>query len=210
MVPYPIYEQETGKLLGITQKVGQIVILGDPDDNGFGGDNKPLWSCYQRNKMKNPFSCTLLSFKKYPIKSNFNNTEERSEVFCYMPQLCGRKEEANKSNKSNSNKQPYVPFVNINKETFGSNFVPTDLVSEDNDKRLLSRNCIKRVIRLMIKNKKQIINYLDSVIKHLPDNRDFTVFGQKKYNDHSSSRFVLTFLKFFYTVAENLLIYLHL
>ena len=62
----------------------------------------------------------------------------------------------------------------------------------------------------MIKNKRQIINYLDNVIKHLPDDRDFTVFGQKKYNDYSSSRFVLIFLKFFYTVAENLLIYLHL
>ena len=44
MVPYPMYEQETGKLLGITEEVGQVVVLGDPDniffDNGFGGDEK--------------------------------------------------------------------------------------------------------------------------------------------------------------------------
>ena len=35
MVPYPVYEQETGKLLGITEEVGQVVILGDPDDAFF-------------------------------------------------------------------------------------------------------------------------------------------------------------------------------
>ena len=44
MVPYPMYEQETGKLLGITEEVGQVVVLGDPDNtffnNGFGGDEK--------------------------------------------------------------------------------------------------------------------------------------------------------------------------
>ena len=48
MVPYPMYEQETGILLGITEEVGQVVILGDPDDaffdNWFGGDEKPPWS----------------------------------------------------------------------------------------------------------------------------------------------------------------------
>ena len=35
MVPYPMYEQETGILLGITEEVGQVVILGDPDDAFF-------------------------------------------------------------------------------------------------------------------------------------------------------------------------------
>ena len=35
MVPYPMYEQEIGKLLGITEEVGQVVILGDPDDAFF-------------------------------------------------------------------------------------------------------------------------------------------------------------------------------
>ena len=55
MVPYPMYEQETPKLLGITKDVGQVVVLGDPDDtffdNEFGGDEKLLWSGYQRYKM---------------------------------------------------------------------------------------------------------------------------------------------------------------
>ena len=55
MVPYPMYEQETPKLLGITKDVGQVVVLGDPDDtflnNEFGGDQKLLWSGYQRYKM---------------------------------------------------------------------------------------------------------------------------------------------------------------
>ena len=119
MVPYPMYEQETGTLLGITEEVGQVVVLGDPDgtffDNEFGGDEKPLWPRYQRNKMKNPFSCTLPSFMKYLIKNNLYNTAERSKVFCYTPQLCDRKEEAKKANKSNSNKQPYVPIVDIKK-----------------------------------------------------------------------------------------------
>ena len=55
MVPYHMYEQETPKLLGITKDVGQVVVLGDPDDtflnNEFGGDQKLLWSGYQRYKM---------------------------------------------------------------------------------------------------------------------------------------------------------------
>ena len=51
---------------------------------------------------------------KYLIKSNLYATAERSEVFCNTSQLCDRKEEASKANKSNSNKQPYVLFVNIN------------------------------------------------------------------------------------------------
>ena len=35
MVPYPMYEQETGKLFGITEEVRQVVVLGDPDDISF-------------------------------------------------------------------------------------------------------------------------------------------------------------------------------
>ena len=118
MVLYPMYEQEIGKLLGITKEVVQVVFLGDPDntffDHGFGVDEKPLWSGYRRNKMKNPFSHTLLSFMKYPIKNNLCDKAERSKVFCYSPQLYDCKGEANKANKSNSNKQPSVPFVDVN------------------------------------------------------------------------------------------------
>ena len=193
MVPYLLYEWETGKLLSITEEVSQSVVLGDLNntyyDNRLGRDDKPLWSGYQRNKMKNPFSGTLPSFTKYPIKNNFYDTKQRSEVFCYMLQLCERKEEANKANKSCSNKQPYVPFVDINIKTFGEGFVLTVLLFDNQEKRLFSCNCIKSVIRLMLKNKKkQIVN----VIAHLPNNREFTVFG-KKYNNYSNSRFVLDF-----------------
>ena len=130
--------------------------------------------------MKNPFSCTLPSFMKYPIKNNLYNTAERSEVFCYTPQLRDRKEEANKANKSNSNKQHYIPFVNINIKTFGEGLKPTDLLSGNEEKRLLSRSCVKKIMRLMIKNnKKQIVNNLDNAVRHLPNNGVFTVFGKK-------------------------------
>ena len=94
------------------------------------------------------------------------NTAERSEVFRYTPQLCDRKEEANKANKSNSNKQHYIPFVNINIKTFGDGFKPTDLLSDNVEKRLLSRSCVKKVMRLMIKNnKKQIVNNFAPAIR---------------------------------------------
>ena len=184
MVPYPMYEQETGKFLDIAEEVGKVVVLGDPDDmffdNGFGGDQKPLWSGYRRNKMKSPFSCTLPSFMKYPIKSNLYDTTERSEVFFCTPQLCDHKEEANKANKSNSKKQPYVPFVNINIKTFSEGFKPTDLLSDNEEKILLSRSCVKKVMRLMSKNnKKLIISNLGNVVRHLPNDRVFTVFGKK-------------------------------
>ena len=50
VVSYPMYEQETGKLLDITETMGLVVVLRDPDntffDNGFGGNEKPLWSGY--------------------------------------------------------------------------------------------------------------------------------------------------------------------
>ena len=85
LCPYPIYENETGKLLGITEGVGQVVVLGDPEDsfydNNLGGDDKPIWSGYRKNKIRNLFSCTLPSFMKYHIENNMCNTKERSEIF---------------------------------------------------------------------------------------------------------------------------------
>ena len=140
--------------------------------------------------MKNPFSCIFPSFMKYLIKNNLYDTTERSEVFCYTPQLCDRKEEANKANKSNSNKQSYVPFIDINIKTFSEGFNPTNLLSDNEEKILLSRSCVKKVMRLVIKNKKQIVNNLNDVVRHLPSDRLFTVFGEK-YNDYSSLRFIL-------------------
>ena len=107
--------------------------------------------------MKNPFSCILPSFKKYPIKNNLYNTAERSEVFGYTPQLCDRKDEANKTNESNSNKQPYVPLVDLNIKTFSEGFKPNDLLSGNEEKRLLSRSCVKKVMRFMLKIKNKSI-----------------------------------------------------
>ena len=53
-------------------------------------------------------------------------------------------------------------------------------------------------MRLMIRNnKKQIVNNLDNVVRHLPNDRVFTVFG-KKYNDYSSPRFVLNLFFIFF------------
>ena len=70
------------KPLGITEHICQITVLGDKFDiffdNGFGGDKKPLWSGYKRNKLPNPFSCTLLSFMKRPVKEGLYNTSKRS------------------------------------------------------------------------------------------------------------------------------------
>ena len=111
---------------------------------------------------------------KYPIENNLYDTTERSEVFCYTPQLCDRKEEANKTNKSNSNKQSYVPFIDINIKTFSEGFKPTNLLSDNEKKIQLSRSCVKKVMRLMIKNKKQIVNNLNDVVRHLPNDRLFT------------------------------------
>ena len=83
------------------------------------------------------------------------DTAERSEVFCYTPQICDHKEEANKANKFNSNKEPYVPFVNLNIKSFGEGFKPFDLLSDNEEKRQLSRSCVKKVMRLMIRNNKK-------------------------------------------------------
>ena len=92
---------------------------------------------------------------KYLIKSNLYATAEISEVFCNTLQLCDRKEEVSKANKSNSNKQPFVLFVNINIKTFGEGFKPTDLLSDNEEKKLLSHSFIKKVMRFMIKNNKK-------------------------------------------------------
>ena len=48
---FPEYEEGTDKLLGITEHICQITVLGDKFDsffdNWFGGDERPLWSGYK-------------------------------------------------------------------------------------------------------------------------------------------------------------------
>ena len=75
----------------------------------------------------------------------------------------------------------------MNIKIFGEGFKPTDLLSDNEDKRLLSRSCVKKVMRLMIKNnKKQIVNNLD-----IYQTTGFLLFSVKKCNDYCSWRFVL-------------------
>ena len=88
------------------------------------------------------------------------------------------------------------PFVDINTKTFGEDFIPTNLLTQDKEKRMLCCNRMKANMRLMmINNRKQLVSNLDNVVKHLPKDREFTVFG-KKYNDYSYSRFVLQYILF--------------
>ena len=52
-------------------------------DNGFGVQEKPLWSGYRRKKLPNPVSSTVLSFMKRPMKEGHYDTTKRCEIFCY-------------------------------------------------------------------------------------------------------------------------------
>ena len=118
-------------------------MLGDTDDmffdRRFGGENKLLWSSYRRQKMKNPFSCTIPSFLKRPMKEGSHETSKQPEIFCYTPQWCDRKEEANKVQS-----HPFVPFCSVNKESFVDGFYPPDLLSEDASKTRYARNCVMK------------------------------------------------------------------
>ena len=67
--------------------------------------------------MKNP------SFLKRPMREGSLDTSKQSETS--TPQLCDRKEEANKLQS-----KPFVPFISVNKESFGDGFYPPDLLSE--------------------------------------------------------------------------------
>ena len=78
MCTYPGYEGD--KLLGITEELSSITVLGDRQewyfDNGFAGEKKHLWSGYKRNKIRNPLSCTIPSFMKRPIKEGHYDTSK--------------------------------------------------------------------------------------------------------------------------------------
>ena len=157
-------------------------------DNGLGGQEKPLWSGYRRKKLPNPVSFTVPSFIKRPMKEGHYDTTKRCEIFCYTPQHCDRKEEANKQNN-----MPYVPFIEVTKATFDENFHPPDLIGADPDTKKAARNVVQCVAKIMAKeNKKRIVSNMDHIIKKLDDGdkREFFVCG-KKHNDFSNSRLVL-------------------
>ena len=88
MCTFPKYD-EKGKLLGITEEVCLITILGDPQDNfcdnGFLNEKKMLWSGFKRNKLPNPVNFTMPSFMKRPMLEGYYDPSKRCEIFCYTP-----------------------------------------------------------------------------------------------------------------------------
>ena len=166
MCTYPGYKGD--KLLGITEELSCITVLGDRQnwffDNGFAGEKKDLWSDYERNKMRNPFSCTIPSFIKTPIKESHYDTSKRCEIYCYTPQLCDCIKKANQHNKQCS-----VPFIEVRKESFGENFYPADLLSCNPEKKAVARKTVVNIAKLMVReNKERIIRNFDNKSKHLP------------------------------------------
>ena len=191
MCTFPKYDKKA-KLLGITEEVCLITISGDPQDNfydnGFLNEKKTLWSGFKRNKLPNPVSFTMPSFMKRPMKEGYYDPSKRCEIFCYTPQLCDRNEEANKQNN-----MPYIPFIEVNKNTLGENFHPPDLIGTDVDKKNVARKAVRTVAKIMAKeNTKRIISNMEHVIKKFDnaDKREFFVLG-KKHNDFSNSRLIL-------------------
>ena len=157
---FPEYKEGADRFLGISEHICQSTVLGDKIDdileNGFGGDKKPLQSGYKRSKLPNRFSCTLLSFMKRAIKEGLDGTSKHSETFCYTPQLCDRIEEANRNNA-----MPYIPFVEVNKETLGGDFYPPDFISSTLEKKLLQGQLSLTLLKSYVKKiKKDLITTL--------------------------------------------------
>ena len=112
--------------------------------------------------------------------------DERCNIFCYTLQLCNSVEKTN-----TQNGVPYVPFTEVNKETFGENFYPPDLIGSNPDKKLSVRKAFRNIARMMCnENKPKIIANLENVPKHLPSDMEFTVCDEK-HNDFTYSRLIL-------------------
>ena len=180
------------KLCGIDEHICIITMVGDPSavffDNGFsiGDEKKPLWSGYGRKKLPNPLAYKAPSLVKRPIRDGSYNREGCSEIFCYTLQLC---DHAGKPKTHNN--EPFVPFIKVNKESFGQGFDSTDLFSSDHERKSYARNSVRNIGKMMCKeNKARIIENLENVAKHLPSDRVYTVCGDK-LNDFSNSRLIL-------------------
>ena len=94
-----------------------------------------------RKPLANPFSCTALSFMKRPIKENAYNRDER--IYCYIPQLCHRVKEANMHNE-----KPFVSFIQVVEESSGIDFVPTDLVGSDPERKLSATKAVRNIAKM--------------------------------------------------------------
>ena len=109
---------------------------------------------------------------------------------------------------------PYVLFIEVNKNTFGENFHPPDLI----DKKNVARKAVRTVTKVITEqNLHRIISIMEHVIKKLDDayKREFFVLG-KKHNDFSNSRLILNFFFFFvglprvFTPVVNQVLFSHL
>ena len=46
---------------------------------------------------------------------------------------------------------PYIPFIEVNKNMFGENFHPPDLIGTDVDKKNVARKAVRTVTKIMAK-----------------------------------------------------------
>ena len=172
---FPTYKGK--KLHGIDEHNCIISVLGDLGTiffyKGFciGDEGKPLWSEYERKKLPNPFSCTAPSFMKRSNNDGSYNHEGHSEIFCYTPQLCDRTKKA-----STHNNKPFVPFIEVNKESFVEGFNSSDFLSSDPEKKSYARNSVRSIAKMVYKeNKARIMQNLENVTKQLPSDRVYSV-----------------------------------
>ena len=88
MCTFPKHD-ENGKLLGITEEVCMITVLGDRNnvffDNDFGGEKNPLLSGYKRSKLPNPLSFMMPSFMQRPMKEGLCGKSKRCEISVIHP-----------------------------------------------------------------------------------------------------------------------------
>ena len=89
------------------------------------------------------------------------------------------------------NKKPFVPFIQVDEEFFGIDFVPTDFVGSDLERKLSAKKAVRNKAKMLRKeNEPRIIHNLENVTKKLPSDIIYTICGEK-LNDFSNSRFIL-------------------
>ena len=86
---------------------------------------------------------------------------------------------------------PFIPFIEVNKETFGDDFYPPDLVSSNLEKKAAARTAVINVAKIICKeNKKRLTNNLENVIKFWSSDKEFFVCGEK-HNNYKDNRIIL-------------------
>ena len=89
------------------------------------------------------------------------------------------------------NKKPFVPFIQVDEESFGIDFAPTDRVVSDPERKFSARKAVRNIAKMMCKeNEPRITQNLENVVKKLPSDRIYTICCEK-LNDLSNSRFIL-------------------